>query len=100
MPSKPKSLSKRVRVRHVSGVEKDVLRSRLPSLSPNWTRVRAKRTTRKKASRIVAEHGPELVDLPDGTKVTPTRTKSSAKPVDEPSASTSTVPGQPDSDKE
>lgn len=73
MPSKPKSLSKRVRVRHVSGVEKDVLRSRLPSLSPNWTRVRAKRTTRK---------------------------KSSAKSADQPSAPTSTVPGQPDSDKE
>jgi hypothetical protein len=99
MPSKPKSLSKRVRVRYVTGVEKDVLRSRLP-VSPNWTRVRAKRTTRKKASRIDGEHGPELVDMPDGTKVTPTRTKSSAKPVDEPSASTSTVPGQPDSDKE
>jgi hypothetical protein len=73
MPSKPKSLSKRVRVRHVSGVEKDVLRSQLDSLSPRWTRVPAKRTTRKKAA---------------------------AKPATQPSASTSTVPGQPDSDKE
>lgn len=66
----PRSLSRRVRVRHKSGAEKDVLRSKLPTLY-GWERV----PVRKSAKKRPPAPSPEVESTP-------------VEPVVEPDAST------------
>jgi hypothetical protein len=61
----PRSLSKRVRVRHTSGAEKDVIRTRLDeALASGWTRV----SSRKKKSEPSADSAPAAAESSSPTK--------------------------------